>query len=102
MGVYVKAASKLGKTVGSHIGTGIGTKIGRVFGAKKIGGEVGGRVFGRIGKNIARSAARNTPILGSLKRGGKIHKTGLYRLHRGEYVINAKSAKNFKKKYSKH
>jgi hypothetical protein len=29
-------------------------------------------------------------ILGSRKKGGRIHKTGLYRVHKGEYVIPAK------------
>jgi hypothetical protein len=31
----------------------------------------------------------NPPILGGFKKGGKVKKTGLYRLHKGERVIKA-------------
>lgn len=36
-------------------------------------------------------------ILGSKKRGGKIKKTGKYRLHKGERVLTKKQAKGYKK-----
>ena len=35
---------------------------------------------------------------GSYKKGGKVKKTGKAMLHAGEYVLNAKKAKAFKKK----
>lgn len=101
MGVYVNAAGHLGKLVGGKVGRKIGSKVGGLIGARKIGRDAGERLLGRAGRNIARSAAAATPILGSFKRGGKIKKTGLYRLHKGEYVIRAKSAKNFKKRWRK-
>lgn len=88
MGIYVKHATKFGHSVGAHIGGKIGGKIG----LPKTGAKYGGK----LGATIASKAARATPILGSLKKGGKIHKTGLYRLHKGELVLTAKQAKRFK------
>ena len=35
---------------------------------------------------------------GGYKKGGKVKKTGKAMLHEGEYVLNAKKAKAFKKK----
>ncbi len=33
------------------------------------------------------------PVLGSYKKGGKVKKTGLYKLHKGEKVLTKKKAK---------
>jgi len=33
------------------------------------------------------------PVLGSYKKGGKVKKTGLYKLHKGEKVVPVKSKK---------
>lgn len=37
------------------------------------------------------------PVLGSYKKGGKVKKTGLYKLHKGEKVVSAKKVKKSKK-----
>lgn len=37
--------------------------------------------------------AAGVPIDGSRKRGGRINKTGIYRLHKDEYVLNSKTVK---------
>jgi len=34
-------------------------------------------------------------VIGSKRHGGKIKKTGRYKLHKGEYVLTAKKAKNY-------
>jgi hypothetical protein len=38
------------------------------------------------------STFANTQPIQSLKKGGPINKTGLYKLHKGEYVLNKKKA----------
>jgi hypothetical protein len=37
-----------------------------------------------------------TAMIGSMKTGGKVHKTGPYKLHKGETVIPAKKSKKKK------
>lgn len=37
-------------------------------------------------------------VLGEFKKGGKVNKTGIYKLHKGEIVIPAKPKKNKSKK----
>lgn len=32
-------------------------------------------------------------LLGSFKRGGRVHKTGVYKLHKGEHVLNREQTK---------
>jgi hypothetical protein len=39
-----------------------------------------------------------TKPLGSFKKGGKVKKTGIYKLHKGEKVLNAKQTKKAAKK----
>lgn len=102
-GVFGKAiGGAIGKEGGKFIGNKIGGKYGGAVGGA-IGGEagkIGGQYAGRYGgyaagkgyhytKPIAVSAASGTKevILGSFKKGGKVHKTGNYLLHKGEYVI---------------
>lgn len=36
-------------------------------------------------------------LLDSMKKGGKIKKTGIYKLHKGERVLNAKQTQRFEK-----
>jgi hypothetical protein len=40
-----------------------------------------------MGQGLGRLMNAAGPVLASMKRGGRVHKTGLYRLHRGERVI---------------
>lgn len=37
---------------------------------------------------------RPSPVIGSLKRGGKVKKTGTYKLHAGERVVPARGVKD--------
>lgn len=41
---------------------------------------------------------KNLKLKGSLKKGGKIKKTGIYKLHKGERVLTKKQQKKLKKK----
>jgi len=45
----------------------------------------------RAGVNV--EAPDLTPPLKSFKKGGKVKKTGVYKLHKGEKVVPAKKAK---------
>lgn len=49
--------------------------------------------------NMPRVATNRSeqPVLGSYKKGGKVKKTGLYKLHKGEKVVSAKKVKKSKK-----
>lgn len=40
-------------------------------------------------------------IQGSFKKGGKVKKTGIYKLHKGERVLNVKQVKTMSKKKRK-
>lgn len=40
------------------------------------------------------------PIMGRLAEGGRIKRTGVYRLHKGEFVVNARDAKRIKSRKS--
>jgi len=96
MGIYVKHATKFGKSVGGHIGGLAGKALGSPIGLPNTGTKLGTKYGAKLGGSIAKKLARATPVLGSLKKGGKIHKTGLYKLHKGELVLTAKQAKRFK------
>lgn len=68
-------------------------KIGRYIGRKVAAAYVGKgkklhqRIGRKVGGEIGRTMARSIPIIGSFKKGGKVHKTGAYLLHKGEKVI---------------
>ncbi len=42
-----------------------------------------------------------TKPLGSFKKGGKVKKTGMYKLHKGERVMNSKQTKGMKALFGK-
>ena len=56
--------------------------------------------FGTMGDifNIGKKAIG---VLGSLKKGGKVKKTGLYKLHKNEVVLTQKQMKMYEKKKKK-
>ena len=97
MGIYVRAAGKVGRAIGTKAGGYVGSHIGKKLGSEKMGRQVGQKIGGYAGSRIAKKAAVATPVLGSLKRGGRIKKTGLYRLHKGEYVLTKRKARKMKK-----
>lgn len=56
---------------------------------------------GLVGKKVSRAIGEKTlkavEAIPSFKKGGKVKKTGLARLHAGEMVVPAKTAKALKK-----
>ena len=48
------------------------------------------RDFGRFTTNRLRKELSNRGLKG-FKRGGRVHRTGIYKLHRGERVVPARS-----------
>lgn len=81
MGLATRVFGSLGGTGGKMIGSQIG----------RIGGKKGKQWGAKTGYKVGRAAgeAFGNAILGSLKKGGRIKKTGLYRLHKGELVVPA-------------
>ena len=69
------------------IGGAIGTEVGSL-GGSALGGLVGGKKGAAAGGNIGRVAGG---VMGKafpmFKKGGKVDKTGLAVVHRGEYVL---------------
>lgn len=72
----------------------------RAFIAKQGQGEEESlKAIGRVGGKDEDTEAdtmenlKKYRLQGSLKKGGKIKKTGIYRLHKGEKVLNSKQAK---------
>lgn len=101
MGIIKRVVKKLARRAGYHIGGAIGTAAGvytEVPGADKVGRRAGhliGKQAGiAAGKTMAKGISK-IPVIGSLKKGGPIHKTGPYLLHKGEYVLSRKKAKKF-------
>ena len=91
-------AVKLGGKVGSMAGRAIGSTIGR-----KIAGKTGAKVGGQIGAIGGRAAGKfavrkGSKLLGSFKKGGHVKRTGPYKLHRGEFVVNAKRVAALKRR----
>lgn len=61
--------------------------------------SVGGNAYGQ--KPSMPNQSKNPPMpvqaqrpLGSFKKGGHVKKTGMYRLHKGEHVVNSEKHKN--------
>ena len=69
--------------VGSQIGGILGQSLGQQIG-NKIGGKTGGQVLGDIGKIAGTAGGMAFPYF---KKGGKVTKTGLAMVHKGEYVL---------------
>lgn len=58
-----------------------------------------GKVVGQNTKQLQDAKDASQPkIQGSYKKGGKVKKGGIYRLHKGERVLNAKQTKKYDKK----
>lgn len=85
----------LGAIIGQEAGGGLGRLIGN-----KIGGRRGGDSGANIGKAIGGMAGAAFPLF---KKGGKVNKTGLAIVHKGEYVLpaNVKPTKAQKSKVAK-
>jgi hypothetical protein len=90
----------IGAAVGSEGGSALGGLIGKKLGGR--GGAGAGRNIGRVVGGLAGGAF---PLF---KKGGKVNKTGLAVVHKGEYVLpagvkptKAQKAKVAKKKAKK-
>lgn len=94
----ITAGATMGSKGGKKIGHLIGKSIGRTFGGKK-GGEKGYKIAGGIGSTLGYlgGAMGTAAIIASLKKGGPIRRTGIYRLHKGEYVVPKKPSKKQRK-----
>jgi hypothetical protein len=102
MGIIQNSIKKYSRKGGYAIGGKIGSSIGQMTGssmAEKLGRRVGhqmGKMAGKAAGAAASSAVGKIPIIGSMKKGGPVHRTGNYLLHKGEYVLNKKKAKRMK------
>jgi hypothetical protein len=67
--------------VGSELGSGIAGLIGR-----RVAGRKGGEIASRIGRVAGGVVGGALPMF---KKGGKVNKTGLAVVHKGEYVLPA-------------
>jgi hypothetical protein len=69
-------------------------KMGRYIGAIKSGArELLGKDLSRAVSSRATSAVASPP---SFAKGGKVKRTGLAKVHKGEVVLTAKAAKTLK------
>lgn len=76
----------LGKLGGSKLGASIAKQVGL---PPSIGSQIGGAVGSKI--------AGSVPIVGSFKKGGKVKKTGLAKVHKGERVLSISQNKEYEK-----
>src|SRR5579859_7800231 len=66
---------------------------------KPVGTDYAERVATQKKDYGTRAAAQGVKgTMGSYKKGGKVKKTGAYKLHKGERVLNPKQTKKFEKK----
>jgi len=87
---------QVGKHVGGAVGGAVGRKVGGAIG-RKIGGEHGHHVGKAVGDKIGRAGGSAAGAAAgeylSFRKGGKVKKTGLALLHKGELVVPAKHMK---------
>jgi hypothetical protein len=86
-----RAGYKVGGVGGSMIGKMTGTSVGERLG-RRAGHKLGKAVGVTLGTLASKSYSK-IPIIGSMSKGGPIHRTGVYRLHKGEYVVSKAKAK---------
>jgi hypothetical protein len=51
--------------------------------------------------NSMQTTSAQSPLIGSKKKGGKVKRTGAYRLHKGERVLTVRESKDYRKKMKK-
>jgi len=89
-----RKGKSIGRSIGGLAGHIVGTTVGSSLGMPLVGSVVGGALGAGIGKKIGKYGGK---VLGSLKKGGFIKKTGKYYLHKGELVIPSRKLHKFKK-----
>lgn len=72
----------LGGAVGSEAGSFLGARLGKAIGGRA--GKQAGANIGRVAGGLAGGA-----LIPMFKKGGKVSKTGLAVVHKGEYVLPA-------------
>ena len=88
--------SHVGKKAGGAVGGAIGRKVGGAIGRKAAGerGHHAGKAVGeKIGRAGGSAAGATAGEYLSFRKGGKVNKTGLALLHKGELVVPAKHTK---------
>jgi|SanBayMetagenome_1026888.scaffolds.fasta_scaffold00111_15 hypothetical protein len=102
MGRVSQSIKTYGRRAGYRLGGAAGTAVGKMTGTS-IGEKLGRRVGHQLGKaagsaagTMASKAYEKLPVIGSMKKGGPVKRTGKYLLHKGEYVLNKRSAKKLK------
>lgn len=97
--------AKVGGAIGKHLGAEAGARLGSAIGGYQ-GAKIGGRLGGQAGKFVGKTVAKQGTIAvnkgaekvaGSMKKGGHVRKTGLYRLHKGEYVLTMKKVSSMQR-----
>lgn len=71
--------------IGAAVGSEGGSALGGIIG-KKLGGRGGAAAGRNIGRAVGGLAGGAFPMF---KKGGKVNKTGLALVHKGEYVLPA-------------
>lgn len=84
---------RLARNVGQYGGAALGGLIGGRFGFGKEGIEFGTTYGKQLGDFASRQLVQHMPILGSFQKGGRVHKTGAYILHKGEKVVPVRKRK---------
>ena len=78
------------------------TFVSQAKGVAGIGAQAveAGKAIGANTKQLqdSQDASKPPKVEGSYKKGGKVKKTGLYRLHKKERVLNPKQTKKFEAK----
>ena len=102
MGIVERSLKKYGRKGGYALGGMVGSAAGKMTGTsigEKLGRRVGhnlGKMAGKMAGKAAGEAFSKLPVIGSMKKGGPIHRTGKYLLHQGEYVLNRKKARKMR------
>jgi len=87
------AARRVGHQVGKRVGGLVMGKKGAKMGYK-LGGKAGD-MAAKVAKAPVEGAVKS--VLGSFKKGGHVHRTGNYKLHKGEYVVPTRPTHKQKK-----
>ena len=62
----------------------------------KLAGKSSGGSDSSSASSEITALGQGAEVLGAMKRGGKVRKTGIYKLHRGERVLTTKQASRYR------
>jgi hypothetical protein len=69
--------------------TAVGKQVGKGMTANENSSNLGKLIGSKLASLGDEKKGENEKVEGSLRKGGRIKKTGLYRLHKGEEVVPA-------------